>query len=794
MNWFGAFLKLPSYSSPVPLPNGRSHLRTYLSSFRARMSEPQGLPPSYNLATDQDVLLSDRHSIDQFDYEEPEASPSSSSTFSPRRIHDKFITPVQRMILDPIAAFFRSIRISFDSFIARYGNPLIIKRLLYLFFVFFLIYIAFETGIIPGADLTSGGGGFSYDRNTLDEFLTNVLDEDEGNVAHRIEYLSSMPHLAGTAGDLAFAKYVEDEMMAFGIKQVALSTHEAYVTYPNTTEGSLSLELVGTETKVTGRHGNDDPQPFHSLSAAGDVTGPLIYVGLGEKQDYERLKQAGVNLENSIFVIKKGGPLSTGLKIHLAQSNGAVGVVTTVEGTEEPERSSVGIPEIVPGDVLTPGYSSFASERAIDLTDVQSLTHIPAIPISWKDLNPFLSALEGKGTKTDDFWSGDASSPKARLVNYPVVKPRHPLWNVKSKLEGLEQDELVVILGARRDSWCRGASASASGTVVLLEVARAFTAMASQLKWAPLRSLYFASWDGHDENFAGTTEWVEYNGNTLRQTGVVYVNLDEAITGDILDIKGHPMLGPLVDQVVSEISANETLNWRDGKVKPYNGVGDYSPFLSYVGTVSLDVGFKHDQQDDIVVGGCSDTSERFLSRHRDRVPTLSKIVSRLILRLCDDPVIPFDLGSYADALDEYTTDLESYAKTKTDTGIDVSLLREATAKMRDIYTQFTLWRDGWMTLVATSGEAPAFMHFRWAWNARLINIDKHLLDYQGIPGRKWFKHVVFGPQLWPESNNFMWGTFPAARDAIEKGDWNAVKEAVDRIGAILLIAASKLGL
>ena len=122
------------------------------------------------------------------------------------------------------------------------------------------------------------------------------------------------------------------------------------------------------------------------------------------------------------------------------------------------------------------------------------------------------------------------------------------------------------------------------------------------------------------------------------------------------------------------------------------------------------------------------------------------------------------------------------------------------------------------------------MHFRWAWNARLVNIDKHLLDYKGIRGRRWFKHVVFGPQLWPPATNpnenseekrddgdnnsdegasaaqpkgpslaskkrsFLWGTFPAARDAIERRDWNGAKEAVARAGAILLIAASKLAL
>ncbi|KAF5121768.1 hypothetical protein DV452_000623 [Geotrichum candidum] len=689
---------------------------------------------------------------------------------------------------------------------------------------------------------------------TLKEFLEATLDAEEIN--HRIKYLSSMPHLAGTSGDLALAQYVEDQFLSFGIKQVSLSEHAAYATYPNTTENALGLELVSGNVKAKfgnagGNGENQQPQPFHSLSAPGDVTGPLIYVGRGEKADYERLKAAGIDVTGAVVVIHNGGPLSPGLKVHLAELNGAVGVVTFSENREV-ERNCVGIPEIIPGDALTPGYSSISSKRVLDMEDIEGLAKIPAIPASWHELKPFLKTLKGLGVKNsesdNELWSGNLKdSPKARLRNFPVIKPRHPIWNVRAKLEGLEQNDLAVIFGARRDSWCYGASSSAAGTAVMLEVARAFTLMAAKLKWAPLRSLYFASWDGHDENLAGTTEWVEYNANTLRQFGVVYVNLDAAITGDKLEVKGHPMLGPLMNDVLDETRKNYTVEWPDERIMPHDKSGDHSPFISYVGTVALDVGFKqeHDEEnrrDGISYGGCSDTYEN-LARFKDRIPALADIVARLALHLSDDPIIPLDLGAYADALDEFADDLDQYAamqegwdKPQNDgspAGKDVvsfALIREATEKIRNAYSSFTLWRDGWLTLVGTSGEAPAFMHFRWAWNARLVNIDKHLLDYKGIPGRRWFKHVVFGPQLWPPATNpnenseekrddgdnnsdegasaaqpkgpslaskkrsFLWGTFPAARDAIERRDWNGAKEAVARAGAILLIAASKLAL
>lgn len=822
---------------------------------------PQGQPPSYEFSTDQDGLLDpeERRSLEQEMelFEVEEAQPAVLPSFTTRAsvasqrlassLNTKIITPVQRM-LDPIASFFSTIGTSFETFISRYGNPLIIMRLLYLFVVFLLIYIAFEMGIIPGTDLTSGSGT-SYDHRTLKDFLEATLDAEQIN--HRIKYLSSMPHLAGTSGDLALAQYVEDQFLSFGIKQVALSEHSAYATYPNTTDGALGLELVSGNVKAnfgsTGGDGkNQQPQPFHSLSASGDVTGPLIYVGHGEKADYEQLKAAGIEVKGAVVVIHNGGPLSPGIKVHLAELNGAIGVVTFGEN-QEVERSCVGIPEIVPGDALTPGYSSISSDRVIGVDEVETLANIPAIPASWNDIKPFLDTLKGLGVQISkgdsQFWSGSPeASPKARLRNFPVAKPRHLIWNVRAKLEGLEQNELAVIIGARRDSWCYGASSSAAGTAIMLEVARAFTHMASKLRWAPLRSLYFASWDGHDENLAGTTEWVEYNGNTLRQSGVAYINLDTAITGKNLEVKGHPMLGPLINDVVDETRKNYTVEWPDERIMPHDKVGDHSPFISYVGTVALDVGFKqgYDKENSkgsVPYGGCSDNYEN-LSLYKDRIPVLADILARLALHLSDDPIIPFDLGAYADALDEYADDLEQYAASQdgwdkpqnddAQAGKDIvtfELIREATEKIRKIYGSFTLWRDGWLTLVSTSGEAPAFMHFRWAWNARLFNIDKHLLDYKGIPGRRWFKHVIFGPQLWPpatefnknhdkkrndgdsngsteskgpslasKKHNYLWGTFPAARDAIERQDWNGAKEAVGRAGAILLIAASKLGI
>lgn len=832
-----------------------------LSSYRRRISSDTDIDslldgdsddePLGNLHQNRVSLESVHREIEQFEVIEPSSSRQSLSTrasLASQRIatsfSSKIISPVQRM-LDPIAAFFNLLSIKADAFISKFGNPLIIKRLLYLFFVFLLIYIAFESGVLPGSTKDAFGGEY-YDRQQLEEFLQTAVNKNQ--LQERVEYLSSMPHLAGTAGDLTLAKYVEDQMQSFGMKQVALTEHVAYISYPNDDPASLQFELLGEnpfkasmKESLMYEHPSDSqtqPRAFHALSSPGEVEGPLIYANYGTLEDLVFLRDHGAPVEGCILLIKNG-KMDLGMKAKLAQDLGAIGIVTFSDsdssntnsmwphGPGYPmgavERGSLGIGAVIPGDILSPGYSSISSERIAEPDMIHNLPKIVSAPVSWNDVKPFLEAINGYGLKKDDWastepnvqdwWTGNNTSPRARLIVNPVIKERHPIWNVRSKLEGLEQRELAIIVGAKRDSWCYGASGSASGTSVMLEVARIFTLMSTKLKWIPLRSIYFASWDGGDQNMAGTTEWVEYNINTLRQTGVVYINLDDVISGSYLDIKGHPMLKTALREVLDSVNdpvLNQSLSsiWDINQMRPHDAPGDHSPFLSYAGIVSVDLGFrgKHNR---VPKHSCFDSIEwikKFGDPKFDYHTTMVNIISKLILKMADDPIVPLDISAYADALEAYTNDLEQYATSSRDWSLEAAdtlkftPLREAANKIREAYDAFIAWRDDWIPLVTTTGEPPSFMHIRWSWNARLVNLDKHLLDFKGVPGRKWFKHIIFGPQLWHptdqdgvgKESKYLWGTFPAARDAIQAANWKAAKESVERVGAIILLAASKL--
>lgn len=840
----------PAYESAQHSPGyGADGGATSLASERAGLLQNNNYNDRNSSDTDISSLLESddegstaavRRELEEMEIMEPQQAgqsfPARASMASLRIAHSlstKIISPVQRM-LDPIATFMHTLNIKFDAFIARYGNPLILKRLLYLFFVFFLIFVAFQAGVLPGSAKDAFVGGGEYpDPETLVDFLKDSIRPEE--IKEHLEYLSSMPHFAGTAGDLTLAKYIREELKSFGMNQVGLTENSAYITYPNETESSIQLQLLG-DNPFTASMKEDlmyehptesqaQPKPFHGFSASGEVQGPLVYVNYGTKLDFELLENKGISITGCIAIMRNG-KMNTGLKVKLAELAGAIGVVTFSdrsisrpgmwpEGPDYPagavERDSLAISAMVPGDLLSPGYSSIDTARVVDDIHLTNIPTIPAVPVSWKDVTPFLAAIEGYGVemlgsdvpKIDSWWSGNTSSPKAKLTNYPVLKKRHPIWNVLGKLDGQDQSDLAIIIGAKRDSWCYGAVGPMSGTAVLLEVARIFTLMSTKLGWKPLRTIYFASWDGSDQNLAGTTEWVEYNIETLRAKGAVYINLDDAVSGDNLEIKGHPMLQTVMKHVLEAVTdpiSNHTLgtDWSAESMKPFDEPGDHLPFLSYAGIPSIQMSFRGDRYPK---NSCFDSFEwmkKFGDPNFDYHSTLTDIVSKLIIRLADDPILPFDIGSYGDAVDVYLKDLERYAKaqpTWEDHGaklLDFKILHEGAYRIRELFKLFMAFRTDWITVTSTTGEPPGFTHMRWAWNSRMVNLDKIILDEKGlIPQRPWFKHPIFGPQLWhPTEGDYLWGTFPGIRDMIEKGDWVSANDLIGNTGVKLVYAAS----
>lgn len=325
--------------------------------------------------------------IEEMDMEEPESSSRvrgslSRARFAGQRIasefNSKIISPVQK-ILDPVAEGYSYLSCKCEAYLSRLGNPLILKRFAYVLFISAIIYIITVAGLFP-SDNSRQSGSFS-DRNLLNSFIKDSIDLK--SMEENLEYLSSVPHVAGTSGDLSLARYVDSYFRQQNLKLVDFDELRTLLNFPNKT----TLSYQDTTIDIT--------EQFNPLSKDAKATGNLIYANFGRKIDFEKLQQNNINLSGAIAVIKYG-KIPTSSQVLLADTFGCKGILFISETEDFPdsyERRSVGIPEFYLGDPLTPGWSSSLLPNRVSMNDA-SIAKIPSASLTRNQAKPLLESLK----------------------------------------------------------------------------------------------------------------------------------------------------------------------------------------------------------------------------------------------------------------------------------------------------------------------------------------------------------------------------------------------------------------
>jgi len=109
-------------------------------------------------------------------------------------------------------------------------------------------------------------------------------------------------------------------------------------------------------------------------------------------------------------------------------------------------------------------------------------------------------------------------------------RPLKPIYDTFGIVRGSEFPEEIVLIGGHRDAWGPGTADNVSGTVSILEAARA---VAEQLKQGirPKRTIVFATWDAEEWGLIGAVEYVEDDSLRLSRNAVAYFNQDVAAQG-----------------------------------------------------------------------------------------------------------------------------------------------------------------------------------------------------------------------------------------------------------------------
>ncbi|HKO14118.1 MAG TPA: M28 family peptidase, partial [Acidobacteriaceae bacterium] len=397
--------------------------------------------------------------------------------------------------------------------------------------------------------------------------------------------LSARPHHLGSPYDKDNAEWLLAQLESYGIDA---KIEQFSTLFP--TPKSRKLELLGAQpftaklqepplsVDPTSGQTSEQLPTYNAYSRDGDVTAPLVYVNYGRPEDYDVLDRMGISVKGAI-VIARYGASWRGIKPKVAAEHGAVGCIIYSDprddgyfrGNPYPEgpmrpaegaqRGSVMDMPVYPGDPQTPGVGAVAGAKLIPLDQVQTITKIPVLPISWTDAEPFLKALGGE--TVPEAWRGalpftyhvGPSTAKAHLA-VAFNWDRKPLYDVIARITGAKYPDEWVVRGNHHDAWVNGAEDPVSGASPQLEEARALGELLKQ-GWKPQRTVIYCFWDGEEPALLGSTEWAEAHADELKQHAVAYFNSDGNSRG-YFRVEGSHSLENFVNEVAKDIQDPET--------------------------------------------------------------------------------------------------------------------------------------------------------------------------------------------------------------------------------------------
>lgn len=644
-----------------------------------------------------------------------------------------------------------------------------------------------------------------------------------------LKTLTAQPHVAGSAEDHATALYVARKFREAGL-ETEIVPYRVLMNLPKV----VRVEAYNSAGKLlmagpTPEHVSHDPfqdnpkivMPFNGSSGSGDVTAPVVYANYGRLEDFKKLDAEHIDLKGKI-VIARYGMNFRGVKVYLAEQRGAAGVLIYSDPQDDgyyrgdaypngPWRPATGVQRgsvqylfRYPGDPETPGFASTPDLPDSRRTDPYvSQPRIISIPLSYHDAAPILEALKGpdvpqgwQGALPFRYHIGDTDAVRVHLVSKQDYQ-RRLIWDVIGKIKGSEFPDEWVVAGNHRDAWTFGAVDPNSGTAAMLEAVHGLGALLKQ-GWRPKRTMIFGSWDAEEEGLIGSTEWVEQQG-ALMDHAVAYFNTDVGVSGPSFDASAVPSLKQFVRDVTkavpSPLGGNVYEQWKlhrtedehrrsNAPADPGNDVhvsdlgsgSDFTPFLQHAGVPSTDVGSQGPYG---VYHSTFDNYAWFVMNadpHFVYEQEMARVFGLEALRMADATVLPYDYEAYAASIGRY---LDAAGRKAADDGLsslDFSQAQSAEAHFAAAARKaHTLEQNPPANLAAL--------------NRKLRDVELDLLSPAGLPGRPWFKHVVYAPG---EYTGYAAVVTPGVNEAIDarqpevaQQQLNALAQALDRAAQTL---------
>ncbi|XP_070303700.1 inactive N-acetylated-alpha-linked acidic dipeptidase-like protein 2 isoform X2 [Salvelinus sp. IW2-2015] len=442
------------------------------------------------------------------------------------------------------------------------------------------------------------------DTDLLEELLKDIT-------AEKIQALHRPFISISDDNEEARAEHLYQQWTDLGLTDVQLSNYSVLLSLPGPSSSRIvdraSHEcFLPSGAQCDPRNHNNNPTAdqhfsYAAYSATGSLEAVVVDVQYGGLEDMRRARTT-MNVTNQIALLKLGqAPLL--YKISFLAEMGFGGVLLYMDPCDSPSDQSLwhkafGVTLNPGGDPSTPGYPSI-ERRKIQLT----------------------------------------------IGTHSIYKTVN---NVCGYLRGKTNPDRYVLVGSRHDSWHKGTAADwRGGSAMMTQIITSVTKQARR-GWEPDRTTVFCSWGGSALGNIGSFEWGEENRMVLQSRAVAYVSLHSPVRGtETLRSTASPSLL----QLTSDIQKRQLLSCIRGGNCPGPNVsslqipGDVSFFANHLAVPTMEFAFEQTKAEEkssflseaLFSAESTETLDPLFKFHE----TIAKMTAEVILRLVNDPVLPF---------------------------------------------------------------------------------------------------------------------------------------------------------
>ncbi|KAM9385437.1 inactive N-acetylated-alpha-linked acidic dipeptidase-like protein 2 [Pholidichthys leucotaenia] len=467
----------------------------------------------------------------------------------------------------------------------------------------------------------------------------------KGITAEKIDALQKSFATLTDDGEESRARYLYRQWVGLGLTDVRLSNYTVPLSLPGSapntiTDGSTHQCFLPNGTQCEQHHVNNPQQgqfSYAAYSAVGSVQGEVVDVQYAAAEDLRRAKHL-LNLTGQIAAVKLGqAPLL--YKLSLLSELGFGGVLLYVDPCDAPPGLYTW--EQAFRVTLNPGGNPASAGVSVEAGG--GLTSLLVQPISALLAKTLLSS--------NSTWREDSCSPLSMPPNAERKKitltvgnqlAYKKIYNVVGYLKGKRNPDRYVLVGSRHDS-DQGGGASA----IMNQLIAALTEQTKR-GWVPNRTTVFCSWGGSLLGNIGSYEWGKDNGVVLQSSAVAYVSLNSPVRGTETF---RATASPTLLQLTSDIQRRQLLScFRGGKcpgpnVSSFQLPGDVSFFANHLAVPTMEFAFEQTKAEETTTslseaqfsGQSPQTLDPLFKFH----VTIAKMTAEAILRLVNDPVLPF---------------------------------------------------------------------------------------------------------------------------------------------------------